>query len=185
MRLTPFRFRSSSGSDSDETSISADVEIYHSNATEFRVEGRDEGEFGTDTPVSMQEVVSVLEDLDTPVTVDEITDRLVHPHGEANVQAWADVHEQLHQEELPGLCEAGVLDFDTARGIVDIAADQDSPSSSDGPTARTVAVTLSIGLGLVTALLLFVPATVATVASIGLVTLGVLTYVLVLFPITP
>lgn len=182
MRLTPFRFRSSSGPDSDETSIPADVEIYHL-TPESRVDESDGEAFTTDTPITVQNLVPVLEELDTPVTVDEVTDQLVHPSNAVDVEAWGDIHEQLYQDELPALCDAGLVDFDTTRGTVELSDDQEASSSRDVLTVRTVATAVSVGL--VAALLLLVPATVATAASVGLLTVGVLAYALILFPITP
>ncbi len=70
-------------------------------------------------PTSDLVLLSVLEELTTPVTVDEVVDHLIHP-AEASVETWADVHERLHQERLPALDDAGDIDFDSERGTVTV-----------------------------------------------------------------
>ncbi|QLG29724.1 hypothetical protein HUG10_19150 (plasmid) [Halorarum halophilum] len=68
-------------------------------------------------------VVRLLETMETPVTVDRIVDELeadrrAGPGTPAYPRSWEDLHEALHDEDLPVLDSAGLLVFDAERGLV-------------------------------------------------------------------
>lgn len=120
MRLTPFRTHSSMDATQDEPSI--DVEIYHlSNGASERVRERPtvDSILESDPPL-----VAVLEEVDTPATVDEVADQLIDPGDRLDIETWGDVHEHLYRVDLPELDAAGVIEFDAERGIV---GDVDDP----------------------------------------------------------
>lgn len=151
MRLTPSRFRSSSdvsddgqSGDSDRTSGVTMVfdpgDLSTSNA-------EDDERARAFVPESDAALLSVLDEMNTPVTVDEIVDELVEP-ARPSIETWARVHELLHQERLPALDASGAVEFDEAQGIVE----RSSPRSSENRHFSTAALTaISIGV-----LLLFI-----------------------------
>lgn len=68
-------------------------------------------------------VVTLLETMQTPVTVDRLVDELeadrrTGPGTPAYPRSWEDLHESLHDEDLPALDSAGLLVYDTERGLV-------------------------------------------------------------------
>jgi hypothetical protein len=80
-------------------------------------------------------VVFLLGRMEVPVTVDELVDELRRhaerqPGGPATDESWADLHERLHEEDLPALDRAGLLAFDPERGIV-----TEARSPENGPFA--------------------------------------------------
>jgi hypothetical protein len=60
--------------------------------------------------------------MDTPVTVDQLTDELVaRGDGQSEddeLEDWADVHEQLYVVDLPVLHGTGDVEFDASTGLV-------------------------------------------------------------------
>ncbi|QLG60374.1 hypothetical protein [Halorarum salinum] len=68
-------------------------------------------------------IVLTLEAIETPVTVDRLADELEDAGpspvgGIGRDQSWADLHERLHDEDLPALDGAGLIVFDVDRGLV-------------------------------------------------------------------
>ena len=119
MRLTPsWLCATSSGSEDDsdepETETVSGVTIYHDPLSD-----RSSGESATAfIPESDSELVSVIDEMETPVTVDEVADELIHPARPA-VETWAAVHERLHEHRLPELDAKGRIEFDADQGLVD------------------------------------------------------------------
>ena len=134
MRLTPSWLRSSSDTPPDECSEDGEtpseprMTIYHdpgddSSANEAGADGRADAFI----PETDDALLSVLEDMQLPVTVDEVTDRLIEP-ARPPIKTWAAVHERLHRTRLPALDDADEIEFDDAQGIVD----RSEPRSDDG-----------------------------------------------------
>lgn len=68
-------------------------------------------------------VVTLLGTMETPVTVDRLVDeveadRRAGPGTPASPRSWEDLHESLHDEDLPALDSAGLLVYDAERGLV-------------------------------------------------------------------
>lgn len=85
-------------------------------------------------------IVALLDELDTPVTVDQVVDELdatpaQRPVGPDETD-WELLHEQLHDEDLPALDRAGLLVFDDERGIV-TSPDEAGQSPDDATTAQS------------------------------------------------
>lgn len=123
MRLTPSWFSSSSGAPETERSEDADttsgITIYYPSkgdlATTDTEDGGDAAEFVPDSDAAL---LVDLDEMSTPVTVDEIADRLIEP-ARPSIDTWANVHERLYSERLPALDAAGEIDFDETQGIVE------------------------------------------------------------------
>lgn len=136
MRLTLSRFRSSSNGISDEetkgtghTGGLPEVTIYRTSPEQSEMEQRTRAsEF---VPESEAALLSVLQGMETPVTVDEITDQLVRP-ARPPVETWADVHERLYEELLPDLDSSGKVEFDSTEGTVELP-DTSSEERRDQP----------------------------------------------------
>lgn len=88
-------------------------------------------------PESSSALVTVLEGMNTPVTVHEVVDRLVRP-TRPPVETWGDVHERLYQEQLPALDSEGAIEFDGERGIVELP-----DGSRTGPSSLAPAVLIA------------------------------------------
>lgn len=145
MRLTPSWLRSSSATTPDDRSagpdVSPDVTIYHApTATITNDESEQPIEAGEFVPDADSALVAVLDGMHTPVTVDEVADRLVRPKR-PSLDTWANVHEQLHQHRLPALDADGVIEFDAERGVVDLPEGR----KREGGLLRTVLTIFSIG----------------------------------------
>ena len=120
MRLTPsWLCAASSGSSEDDsdgskTETVSGVTIYHDPLSD-----RSNGESATEfVPESDSELVSVLDEMETPVTVDEVADELIYP-ARPPVETWAAVHQRLHERRLPELDAKGVVEFDAEQGLVE------------------------------------------------------------------
>ncbi|MFC4544560.1 hypothetical protein ACFO5R_21745 [Halosolutus amylolyticus] len=123
MRLTPSWFRSSPDAPSEERDEDADttagVTIYHTTGSEFSGEGVGESDrVGEFLPESNDSLLAIVEGMQTPVTVDEVTDELIGP-ARPSIEMWAAVHERLHRERLPALDASGDIEFDEAQGLVE------------------------------------------------------------------
>ncbi|MHC3436837.1 hypothetical protein ACYJ1Y_01780 [Natrialbaceae archaeon A-gly3] len=162
MRLTPW-FRSLSTTVSDEETEDAghteedlEVPIYRPSEEVSETERRPPAsEF---VPESEADLLSVLEGMNTPVTVDEVADRLIRP-ARPPVETWADVHERLHEEVLPNLDSSGKVEFDSTEGVVALS-DTSSVRERNQPT---VGEFLTGGLFVLFCLLLSVVIAVAVV----------------------
>lgn len=70
------------------------------------------------------DIVSIIERLGTPLTIDELTDCVVTEadldmdHHE--LETWGDVHELLYWMVLPAFDGRGWINFDSERGIVEL-----------------------------------------------------------------
>ncbi len=122
MRLTPFRTHSSTNVDPDESSL--DVEIYYP-SVDRSAEGGSDREASTVESILTSDptLEAVIEDLETPATVDELVDRLVDPSDWVNIDLWGDVHERLYRVDLPELDAANIVEFDPDSGVVDVPDD--------------------------------------------------------------
>ncbi|ELY87761.1 hypothetical protein C483_17728 [Natrialba hulunbeirensis JCM 10989] len=196
MRLTPSWIRSSSADTPEEQSVdgdaSLDVPIYHS-ADGIQSPGEPESETNAirdDRPAdaflpdSDATLCAILEDLSTPVTVDELVDALIsradppEPGGPASdtasstpppatddatvpVKTWATIHEELHQDRLPRLDEEGVLEFEPTCGTVDC-----SESGSMSRLLRSPAVAGMVSIGLLFVLAVLVTASMYTAVTV-------------------
>ncbi|MCU4742661.1 DUF7344 domain-containing protein [Natronoglomus mannanivorans] len=75
------------------------------------------------------EVLEILADGPSPMTIDELVDHFVdgrETETEDGLVAWSAVHERLYYVDLPRLNAAGALDFDPNQGLVD------GPSAESG-----------------------------------------------------
>ncbi|WP_339104326.1 hypothetical protein [Haloterrigena salinisoli] len=122
MRLTPSWLfatpsdssESEDGSDDTDAETVSGVTIYRDPSTDLSTSGS-AAEF---VPDSNTELLSVLDEMETPVTVDEVADELIHP-ARPSVETWASVHERLYQYRLPELDTTGHVEFDAEQGLVD------------------------------------------------------------------
>ncbi|WP_254820923.1 DUF7344 domain-containing protein [Haloglomus halophilum] len=82
------------------------------------------GESATDRPPGTRYsyLIALLGRLEGQVTIDRVTDAVhewEHEHTEsASDRTWFDIHEELYLVDLPVLDRAGIVSFDTGRGIV-------------------------------------------------------------------
>ncbi len=69
------------------------------------------------------ELVELVEDLQTPVTLDRVVDGVVDHRSRADHPpvSWHDLHEDLYLFDIPALDAAEELEFDSTRGLVDSA----------------------------------------------------------------
>lgn len=168
MRLTPSWLRSSSTGSPEEQSAdgdtSLDVTIYQPQAsTEGALADHADETVATEfVPDADTPILDVLDEMATPVTVDEIVDRLIEP-TQPPVETWATVHERLHQDRLPELDEAGAIEFDAERGTVTVAETNTGDRSLLSPAL----------LGTVSVSLLFVLAAIITASILTALTLTV------------
>lgn len=83
-------------------------------------------------------VVDVLEEMETPVTIDELTDELLarrDPESTADdIESWADLHEQLYVVDLPVLHRTGRVEFEASKGLVSLP-DEGPAEAPAGPEA--------------------------------------------------
>ncbi|MDQ2051487.1 hypothetical protein RBH26_13465 [Natronolimnohabitans sp. A-GB9] len=141
MRLTPFWLCSTSA---DSTGDSPDdtesgVTIYHTETSDFSSDGA--AEF---VPESNSELVAILDEMETPATVDEVADQLINP-ARPPVETWATVHERLHQHRLPELDATGHIEFDEEQGLVErrtVRSDAASRHSSSRSASRGLLIFL-------------------------------------------
>jgi len=93
-----------------------------------------------ETSTRRKRIVELLDDLDTPVTVDQLVDELDSMPGQRPVgpdeTAWERRHEQLHDEDLPALDRAGLLVFDDERGLV-TSQGEEFPSRADAAPTQS------------------------------------------------
>ncbi|WP_408958827.1 hypothetical protein [Natrinema sp. 74] len=113
----------------------------------------DDGRAATFLPESDAGLLAVIDELDTPVTVDEVTDTLIEP-ARPSIETWATVHERLHCDRLPALDASGAIEFDEGQGLVERPAH----SSEGNRFSSTLLAALSLGFLL---------------AAVGLVTISV------------
>ncbi|QLK25808.2 hypothetical protein HYG81_17285 [Natrinema zhouii] len=154
MRLTPSWLRSSSEDSAEEQSGDPEtlsgVTMVYAPGSDFSADGaittRDRGFI----PESDAALVAVLDEMNTPVTVDEVTDTLIEP-AHPPIETWATIHERLHRNRLPALDTKGAIEFDETQGLIERTA---TPPDEARFLSRTRLAAVSIGLLLV--LLLFV-----------------------------
>lgn len=89
-----------------------------------------------------QHIITVLDELDTPITIDQLTDHIVDWEAERfDTQSSPErqhIREELHQVDLPALDERGLVEFNQAEGLVGRhQADADSIIDIDGATTQT------------------------------------------------
>lgn len=134
MRLTPSWIRSSFGSSDDERSGDDGARpavTIHYNSPGDAVKtapvdpagGETVAEYGPDSDATL---LAVLEEMETPATVDSIVDQLLG--SDATIETFAGVHERLYEDRLPELDDAGVITFDPECGSVDVH----QPDASSG-----------------------------------------------------
>lgn len=71
------------------------------------------------------ELLEVLADRETPVTIDELVDHFAESEigtDEDDLTVWSEIHERLYRVDLPSLDADGALAFDPVRGLVDESA---------------------------------------------------------------
>lgn len=123
MRLTPSWFRSSSEDSPEERSgdseTTSGVTLYHTPPGDLS-DGNFEDTKRAENlvPESDTDLLTVLDEMGTPTTVDEVTDQVVHP-ARPSIDTWAAVHEQLHEDRLPELDTSGYIEFDANQGLVE------------------------------------------------------------------
>lgn len=135
MRLTPSWVRSSSedaaGDGSADSDDNGGVTIYHTPLDEgMEVGSRVDEQASTYIPDSDIALVAEIDELNTPVTVDEVADQLVGSERPP-VETWASIHEQLHEVRLPALADTGNLVFDKSQGLVERPA-RTEPGAQSG-----------------------------------------------------
>ncbi|SEQ54800.1 hypothetical protein [Natrinema salaciae] len=130
MRLTPSWFGPSSEPADEERAGTPDgmtgVTMIRGPENDFSAsdsgDDRCAGEF---LPESDRALLSVLDGMNTPATVDEVADELVKP-ARPPIETWATIHEQLHQDRLPALDASGAVEFDETQGLVERSATRSS-----------------------------------------------------------
>ena len=145
MRLTPSWLRSSSEGAREERSEDPDTAagftMVHDPAIDFATSDGDT-RAAAFVPESDAALVSVLDEMNTPVTVDEVTDELVRP-ARPSIETWATVHERLHQDRLPALDASGTIEFDETQGLIERPA---TPGSEERLVSPSLLVAISLGL---------------------------------------
>ena len=71
--------------------------------------------------VDHDELIELVDDIETPATLDRVADVVFRRRVRANAisKSWYDIHEKLYRVDLPHLDSAGQLEFDEERGLVD------------------------------------------------------------------
>ncbi|NUB91393.1 hypothetical protein HTZ84_11195 [Haloterrigena sp. SYSU A558-1] len=161
MRLTPSWLCATPSEPSEDGPGDAEAETV-SGVTIYRDPSTDLSNADSATefvPDSNTELLSVLDGMETPVTVDEVADELIHP-ARPSVETWAAVHEQLHQYRLPELDATGHVEFDAEQGLVDrrtVRSDAANRNGSSGlglrRLVRLAGLTALVTSGLAVALL--------------------------------
>ena len=129
-------------------------------------------------------IVDTLKRMQTPATVDELTDRLLDRRDgvdrSTRLDAWATVHERLHERDLPELDASGVIEFDASKGLVGFPTDGDThrPLGQVATPGRIALVGVSLGLLLLPLLSVLPPA--VDVLSVLLAVLGLIASVKIL-----
>ena len=146
MRLTPSWLRSSSEGDAEERSGGSETTsgftMVYSPGRDFSTSAADETRAREFVPESDTALVAVLDEMSTPVTVDEVTDELIEP-ARPSIETWATVHERLHQDRLPALDAAGAIEFDETQGMI-----ERSTTRTNERQFSSSAVLAAISLGL-------------------------------------
>lgn len=168
MRLTPSWFRSSSDTSTEhsgETESTAEVAIYYTSVASSTGEGEPDDRRVTEfVPESDAELLALIDEMNTPVTVDEIADQLTEP-ARPSIETWAGVHERLHQNRLPTLDAAGDIEFDDTQGLVD----RPTAYPVEGELRSTAAVG-SISIAALFVLIALVSASALTALAVTLIT---------------
>ncbi len=118
---------------------------------------------GDRNPPRSRQILDALDEMDTPVTIDELADELVtrrdlRSEGE-DIETWADVHEQLYVVDLPVLHGTGDIHFDASAGLVSLADTEsaepttDTTPADEGDGRRWASVLPIAGLATCSALL--------------------------------
>lgn len=149
MRLTPSWLRSSESPSDDERSGDERhpaVPIHYSSHRDTTT-GESTGSSPDATadeyvPDSEETLRSIIEELDTPTTVDSIVDQLLES-ADSTIETWAAVHERLYEDRLPALDETGAIEFDPERGTVEVPP---STSSSGVDASMPVVAFAVVGL---------------------------------------
>ena len=73
--------------------------------------------------VGHDELVGLVDEIETPATLDRVADAVFRRRVRANAlsKSWHDIHEELYHVDLPQLDSADRLEFDEKRGLVDSA----------------------------------------------------------------
>ncbi len=104
------------------------------------------------TPREATAIVDTLQRMQTPATVDELTDHLLDRRDgvdrSTRIEAWATVHEQLHERDLPALDATGDIEYDASKGLVGLPTDGDvrRPLGQAATPGRIALVGVSLGL---------------------------------------
>ena len=71
--------------------------------------------------VDHDELIELVDDIETPATLDRVADLVFRRRVKANAlsKSWYDIHENLYRVDLPQLDSADRLEFDEERGLVD------------------------------------------------------------------
>jgi len=71
--------------------------------------------------VDRDELVELVDEIETPATLDRVADVVFRRRVRANAlsKSWYDIHGELYCVDLPHLDSAGQLEFDEERGLVD------------------------------------------------------------------
>lgn len=161
MRLTPSWLHASADGSTEEPSGDSQrdsgVTMVHAPAADLStadIDIEDDGRAATFLPESDAELLGVLDEMNTPVTVDQLTDTLIEP-ARPSIETWATVHEHLHQNRLPALDATGAVDFDETTCVVE----RSTPPGADSRFSGSLLAALSVGFLL---------------AAIGLVSMSVL-----------
>ncbi|NGM70450.1 hypothetical protein G6M89_15820 [Natronolimnobius sp. AArcel1] len=174
MRLTPSWLRPSSNTPPDECSEGSepppgpDIPIYHNLQGPHAVGATEVDAF---VPDDDDELRVVLEDVQLPATVDELTDQLIAP-AQPPLDTWAGVHERLHQERLPALEAAGEIEFDETQGVVE----RSMTDRNEGP-ALSPAVFGTVSLVVLFALLTLISVSLMTALTVTVVTTTIVWFV--------
>lgn len=125
MRLTPSWVRSSRDASSgnrsapdDSASPAPEVPIYYATDESTDSSSTPPVSAASFVPESDMALLEEIAELEAPVTVDELADHLIWP-ADPPIETWADVHELLYDERLPGLEAGGALEFDAEKGMIE------------------------------------------------------------------
>lgn len=148
MRLTPSWLfatpsdssESEDGSDDTDAETVSGVTIYREPSTDLST-----GSAAEFVPDSNTELLAVLDEMETPVTVDEVADELIHP-ARPSVETWASVHERLYQYRLPELDSTGHVEFDAEQGLVDRGTVQSDAAARHGSSGSRLRRTLRLAV---------------------------------------
>lgn len=95
-------------------------------------------EFGVDDAERTRRILEILKRHDAPITVGELTDRLIELDGggDVGVETRGEIHQQLYRDDLQRLDALGLVRFDGDDGLVYPSIEDVSDASSEHPDSE-------------------------------------------------